>query len=167
MRTQVLVVSNWWSLSEIIPGMWTILQLQFSSRYRVSQSMRQAVMLYVEKNSESMGVDLQSPQGGGRYWSWKSKQHMFSLSIWAHRITTNNIMQAQNSRSTKEDSELKKPNANVSHIKQNIKKKKKIQKHLNENVHWDSIGTKCSVTPTLLLMYNSKQTSCRTLLMQV
>ncbi|TNN55395.1 hypothetical protein EYF80_034407 [Liparis tanakae] len=37
--------------------------------YRVSQSMRQAVMLYVEKYSESMGVDLQSPQGGGRYWS--------------------------------------------------------------------------------------------------
>lgn len=76
--------------SEFIPGMWTILQLQFSSRYRVSQSMRHAVMLYVEKNSESIGVDLQSPQGCGRYWSWKSKQHMFSLSTSAHRITPNN-----------------------------------------------------------------------------
>jgi len=58
-------------LSDGIPGMWTIRQLQFSSRYRVSQSMRQAVMLYVEKYSEFMGVDLQSPHGGGRYWSWK------------------------------------------------------------------------------------------------
>ena len=26
------------------------------------------------KNSESMGVDLQSPQGGGRYWSWKREK---------------------------------------------------------------------------------------------
>ena len=47
--------------------MWTILQLQFSTRYRVSQSILQAVMLYVLKKSESIGVALQSPQGGGRY----------------------------------------------------------------------------------------------------
>lgn len=65
--------------------------------------MRQAVMLYVEKYSESMGVDLQSPQGGGRYWSWKSKQHMFSLSISARRITANNIMQAQYKRGQQAD----------------------------------------------------------------
>lgn len=65
-----------WAWSGLIPGMWTILQLQFSSRYRVSQSMRQALMLYVEKYSESMGVDLQSPHGGGRYWSCDSKRHM-------------------------------------------------------------------------------------------
>lgn len=68
-----------WAFCKFIPGMWTILQLQFSSRYRVSQSMRQALMLYVEKYSESMGVDLQSPHGGGRYWSCNSKRHILCL----------------------------------------------------------------------------------------
>lgn len=32
--------------------------------------MRQAEILYVEKYSESIWVDLQSPHGGGRYCSW-------------------------------------------------------------------------------------------------
>lgn len=85
----------------------------------------------------------------------------FALSASAHRITSNTIMQAQNFK--KGDNKLTEPNTNVL----NIKKEKKIQKHLNENVHSDNTGIKRPVGTTSSLMCSSKQTSCITLLMQV
>lgn len=102
-----------WADCEFIPGMWTILQLQFSSRYRVSQSMRQALMLYVEKYSESMGVDLQSPHGGGRYWSCNSKRHILCLRESAGRDERRT--QGRPRTGAEEDNKPTKPNTHFKH----------------------------------------------------
>ena len=49
-----------------LPGMCTILQLQFSTMQRVSQSILQAVTLQTWKKPDSRAFDSHSPHGGGR-----------------------------------------------------------------------------------------------------
>ncbi len=75
-----------------LPGMCTMRQLQFSTRYRVSQSMRQAVILNVLKKSESMGVALQSPHGGGRYTSYKTRNCSHILLNLLHEFIKHRII---------------------------------------------------------------------------
>lgn len=96
-------------------------------------------MLYVEKYSESIGVDLQSPQGGGRYWSWRSKQKVsyYLPSDNRHERMIEKIKRRKPIYSKRLQRRTggadKTSDTDVSNIKknQNQTHENKIQKHLN------------------------------------
>lgn len=98
-------------------------------------------MLYVEKYSESIGVDLQSPQGGGRYWSWRSERkvsyYLPSDNRHERMIEKNSTRQAHLQQEVTEEDKGgadKTSDTDVSNVKTKPNKQtreNKIQKHLN------------------------------------